>query len=147
MDVEITKDVKNELFHRRELEVIVKGFNATLNREEITSLLVSKLGIEKENFVLDRIDQVFGEKKAVCNAKVYENTDYMKKYEPKFKLERGKPKEGEKKAEPAEVKEEERVEEKVEEKKPEEKKEETKEEVKEEKEEPKEETPQQEESK
>ena len=62
MDVEITKDVKNELFHRRELEVIVKGFNATLNREEITSLLVSKLGIEKENFVLDRIDQVFGEK-------------------------------------------------------------------------------------
>lgn len=93
MEMEVIKDVKNDLLCRRELDLIIKDFNATPSKSELVSFLVSKLGVNKKNFILDRINQKSGKREILCFARVYESLDYMKKYEPKFKLERSKSKE------------------------------------------------------
>lgn len=93
MDLKIVNEERNDLLHRRELRIVLDGFSGTPSRKDVAKAIVAKLGTNEDHFVINRIRQEFGKNGFVCDAKVYDSPENMKKYEPKYYFERGKPKE------------------------------------------------------
>jgi ribosomal protein S24E len=109
MEVEVLREKENPLLERKEVEFRVSHPNApTPKRAEVLELLSKKLGVKPELVVIRRISTLHGRSYSSGLAHVYQRMERLLSIEPKYLLERGKPKE--------------KVEKKPEEKKPEEKK-------------------------
>ena len=123
MEIDVIEDKENKLLHRREVRVSVKDYGATPSREELISSISAKLGVDKENLVLDRADQQFGKKETLCYVKIYDNSKLRETYELKYKIkrmtrEKKKPEEVKVEEKPKEEPVEEKKEEEAEEEKP-----------------------------
>jgi len=93
MEIQITTEKENKLLHRKELKIRVSGFGATPNRNEVLQLVAAKAGANDSRVVLDKLEQRFGQKEADGYVKVYDTEENKKRYEPEYKLVRGKKKE------------------------------------------------------
>ncbi len=103
MKIEITKDAKNPLLKRREVEFRIES-KITPSRAETKSELAKALKANEALLVVDLIDQKMGSNVTTGRAKVYEDADALKAIELSYKLQRGvKKKEGEAAAKPAEA--------------------------------------------
>lgn len=93
--IEITGDKKNVLLGRRELEFSLPG-KLTPSRKETKADLAKQLGVPESHIVIDSIVQRTGSNITLGKAKVYNDTDVMKKVTLSYKNTRGeKKKEGE----------------------------------------------------
>ncbi|MFH0835709.1 MAG: hypothetical protein V1834_00940 [Candidatus Micrarchaeota archaeon] len=93
----VLNETDNKLFNRKELVVEIDAMGGTPSRKDAVEEIAKKYG-SKDLVVIRKINQNFGNKKAVVEARIYKDADSLKKSEPSFVLERGKPKqkEGEK---------------------------------------------------
>lgn len=88
MKIEIKEDKKNPLLDRREVRFTADS-KLTPTRKEIKSTIAGILKTKEDLLVIDSIRQVSGKNLSEGYAKVYNNTDVLKKIELSYKLERG----------------------------------------------------------
>jgi small subunit ribosomal protein S24e len=88
MEIEITKDSKNPLLGRRELEFYIIEDDRTPSKNEIKEKLCKKLNLSPDGTVIVRIDQEFGMKRSKGVANSYEKKEDIQKYEQKRLIKR-----------------------------------------------------------
>jgi len=103
MAIEITKDTKNKLLSRRELEFSLPG-KLTQSRKETLAELAKQLGVPESKIVIDSIVQRTGSNITLGKAKIYDSEDAMKKVSLEYKSARGKKKKEAASEKPAEKK-------------------------------------------
>lgn len=92
--MEILKDTKNDLFARREVEVVVEAEKNPGNADS-TKFIASKFETEPDNIVITKIKGRFGRKAFHIAANIYDSKEAKEKGEPKPKKKKGE--EGEQK--------------------------------------------------
>ena len=95
----VIEEKENKLFDRKEVLVELDNSAGTVSRQHVLQELKHKFHGE---IVIVKITQRFGSKKASITARVYADKEKAEKFEPKWRMARGTPKE--KKAEGAEQK-------------------------------------------
>ena len=88
MKTQIISEVENPLLKRKEVKMLVNDYEATPNRQEILKAVASELKTDEKKMIVDKIDQEYGKKEAVCYIKVYETKEDKRKYEEEYKLKR-----------------------------------------------------------
>ena len=97
--MDVVEEKENKLFDRKEVVVDIDNTAGTVSRSHVLQELKHKFHGE---IVILKVTQRFGSKKAVVTARVYASKENAEKFEPKWRMARGTPKE--KKAEGAEQK-------------------------------------------
>jgi small subunit ribosomal protein S24e len=94
MEIEVVQDKENPLLERREVEFRISHPNApTPRRVEVLDALSKKLGVDPNLVVIRRISTLHGRAYSSGLAHVYRKLETLLSIEPKYLLERGKPKE------------------------------------------------------
>lgn len=79
---------ENPTLHREELTLRIKNYEETPSRKEVLQLISAELGYDKENVVIDKIEQEYGMKESKCEVKAYESPEHKEKYSKKYKAQR-----------------------------------------------------------
>ncbi len=90
--MQVTEDVHNELFSRREVVVKMAVEGTTPSRQEVLKALQSHFTVAADEIVIDKVEHPFGSKFVRIHAKLYSKAADAKS-EPKYKAERGMAKE------------------------------------------------------
>ena len=88
MKLEIIEDKSNPLLNRRELDIIVVYESGTPKREEVREEISKKFKVEKERIIVEKMESLFGSKKAKAHVHIYDSAEYARKYERKHVLRR-----------------------------------------------------------
>ena len=86
MNLEIIEDRKNPLLGRREIEVIIIYESGTPKREEVREEIAKRYNVEKERVIIEKMESLFGAKKARVHIHIYDSAEYAKMYERKHIL-------------------------------------------------------------
>jgi len=81
MEIEITRDIKNALLNRREIEFYMVGEGKTPARNDVKTELCKKLSLSPENTIIVRIDQDYGMQRSSGTANSYEKKEDIQRYE------------------------------------------------------------------
>ncbi len=92
MEFEITKDKRNELLMRRELNFVLRYDGATPSRMQITGKLSALLNTNEKQMVIDSLKTGFGRMELTGMARIYDNEETKVKTERQFLMTRGMPK-------------------------------------------------------
>jgi len=92
MDFEITKDTRNELLMRRELNFILRYEGATPSRMQIAGKLSALLNANEKQMVVDSLKTGFGKMELTGTARIYDNEETKTKTERNYLITRGVPK-------------------------------------------------------
>jgi len=87
-NMEILKDIKNDLQNRREIEVVVDA-EKNPGLEDSVKFISSKFNSDVENIVINQIKGKFGRKAFLIAASIYGNKEAREKAEPKSKKDVG----------------------------------------------------------
>jgi ribosomal protein S24E len=82
--MQILKDIKNELFKRREIKIILPS-EKTPSYAEVSKLLSEKFNSGEENIVISKVKGRFGAKTFLIDASIYDSKEYKEKTERKPK--------------------------------------------------------------
>lgn len=88
MDIRITKDNKNLLLNRRELDFVVRYEGSTPSRNDVKNKLAAMLNAPLELLIVQRIKTEYGMQEAKGYAKLYEDAARMKEVELEYVLKR-----------------------------------------------------------
>lgn len=88
MDFEFTRDNKNELLNRRELQFVLTFDGATPSRREIIGKVCALKNVSENFAVLDSIKQGFGKQELEGMIRVYEDEESRNKVELNHLIER-----------------------------------------------------------
>jgi len=77
--MKIEKQKRNDLLERKEILLLIES-KTTSSKEEIKEELSKKLKKEKQNIVINKIDQKFGSNKFDVDIFVYDSYEGLKKY-------------------------------------------------------------------
>ena len=84
MELEITQNNDNPLLHRKELQVVIKHEEkATPKRKEVIRGISEELKAKKDLIIIDHLKNKYGKSETHGYAKVYSNTDALKRIETK----------------------------------------------------------------
>ena len=86
MNIEVIEDRVNPLLSRREVEAIIIYESGTPKREEVREEVAKKYNVEKERVIVEKMESLFGAKKARAHIHIYDSIEYAKKYERKHIL-------------------------------------------------------------
>lgn len=86
MNVEVIEDRVNPLLNRREVEAIIIYESGTPKREMVKEEVARKYNVEKERVVIEKMESLFGARKARVHIHIYDSMGYAKKYERKHIL-------------------------------------------------------------
>ncbi len=86
MNLEIIEDRKNPLLSRREIEAIIIYELGTPKREEVREEIAKKYNVEKERVIIEKMESLFGARKARAHIHIYDSAEYAKMYERKHIL-------------------------------------------------------------
>jgi len=86
MNIEVIEDRVNPLLSRREVEVIIIYESGTPKREEVREEVAKKYNVEKERVIVEKMESLFGARKARAHIHIYDSIEYAKKYERKHIL-------------------------------------------------------------
>lgn len=98
MKIEIANDTKNPLLSRRDVEVVLEGFEKTPAKKDVMDAVSAKLGVPAKTVMIRKIEQDFGRTRATASVKVYDDEAKLKKYETEHlvkRMEKAAPKEKE----------------------------------------------------
>ncbi|MFH1780260.1 MAG: hypothetical protein ABH803_03935 [Candidatus Micrarchaeota archaeon] len=88
--MKIIKENNNPLFDRTEITAEFDSEGGTPSRQTILTEMQEKYS---KNLVIIKINQAFGSKKAIVEARAYKNEPDLHKYEPNYRFKRSEPKE------------------------------------------------------
>ncbi|MEM3897115.1 MAG: 30S ribosomal protein S24e [Nitrososphaerota archaeon] len=86
MNIEVIEDRVNPLLSRREVEAIIIYESGTPKREEVREEVAKKYNVEKERVIIEKMESLFGARKARTHIHIYDSIEYAKKYERKHIL-------------------------------------------------------------
>lgn len=92
MEFEITKNTRNELLMRREIEFTLHFDGATPPRTQIVGKLAALLNVSEKELVLDSLKTIFGATELKGSARVYESEEKRSQTERPYLMARGIPK-------------------------------------------------------
>lgn len=92
MEFEITKNIRNELLMRREIEFTLRFDGATPPRTQIIGKLAALLNVTEKELVLDSLKTIFGATELKGSARVYESEEKRDRTERPYLMARGIPK-------------------------------------------------------
>jgi small subunit ribosomal protein S24e len=92
MDFEITRDVRNELLNRRELDFTLTFDGPTPSRKSIQEKLAALQNKDENLLVLDLERTRFGKMELLGRARIYDDEESKKSTEREYLLKRGEPK-------------------------------------------------------
>ena len=92
MDFEVTRDTRNELLTRREVDFNLRFDGATPSRMQVIGKLAALLNVSDKKLVLDSMKTSFGMTELRGTARIYDSEDGMKKVERDYLMARGIPK-------------------------------------------------------
>ncbi|MFA7562491.1 MAG: 30S ribosomal protein S24e [Methanoculleus sp.] len=92
MDFEITRDVRNELLKRRELEFTLTFDGPTPSRRSIREKLAALKNKDENLVVLDLERTRFGKMELLGRARIYDDEEAKISTEREYLLKRGEPK-------------------------------------------------------
>jgi len=78
--MQIIEDRKNPLLHRQEVIIVIEK-PMTISKQEATKIISEHFKKPEENVVIEKIDSLFGTKKTIITAKVYDSLESRKKIE------------------------------------------------------------------
>lgn len=96
MEFEITKDTRNELLMRREVDYTLRFTGPTPSRVQIGGKLAAILNVNEKQLALDSLRTRYGRMELRGSARIYDSEEARNKTERSFITARGipKPKEG-----------------------------------------------------
>lgn len=80
MFVEVIEEKRNPLLERREVLARVSEYETTPSRDAIIEELAKKLNASKESVYIAKVEQHFGQKKALVQAQVYASAQALDKH-------------------------------------------------------------------
>ncbi|HON81814.1 MAG TPA: 30S ribosomal protein S24e [Methanoregulaceae archaeon] len=92
MEFEVTRDSRNELLSRREVDFSLRFDGATPSRKQVAGKLAASLNVNEKLLVLDSLKTMFGKTELSGRARVYDTEEQKKKTERAFLMTRGVPK-------------------------------------------------------
>ncbi|MFA5993040.1 MAG: hypothetical protein WC796_05015 [Candidatus Pacearchaeota archaeon] len=78
--MQIKEDRKNSLLHRQEVIALVEN-QMTLSKQEAIKAISEHFKKSEETVVIEKIDSLFGTKKTIITARVYDSPESRKKME------------------------------------------------------------------
>jgi small subunit ribosomal protein S24e len=92
MDFEVTRDTRNELLSRREVDFSLQFDGPTPSRMQVISKLAATLNVNEKLLVLDSLETSFGMTVLSGRARIYDSEEQKVKTERAFLMNRGLPK-------------------------------------------------------
>ncbi|MDD1717327.1 MAG: 30S ribosomal protein S24e [Methanoregulaceae archaeon] len=92
MDFEVTRDTRNELLSRREVDFSLRFDGPTPSRMQVIGKLAAGLNVNEKLLVLDSMKTSFGRTELYGKARVYDSEELKAKTERSFLMTRGIPK-------------------------------------------------------
>jgi small subunit ribosomal protein S24e len=92
MEFEVTRDSRNELLSRREVDFSLRFDGATPSRMQIIGKLAATLNVNEKLLVLDSLRTGFGKTELSGKARVYDTEEQKAKTDRAFLMTRGVPK-------------------------------------------------------
>ncbi len=92
MEFTITRDTRNELLTRREVEFALRFEGATPARQMILGKLGATLNVNEKQMILDSLKTKFGTQTLIGKARIYDTEDAKLRTERDFLMKRGVPK-------------------------------------------------------
>ncbi len=92
MEFTITRDIRNELLSRREVEFTLSFDGATPARQLILGKLAATLNVNEKQLVLDSLATKFGVQVLTGKARIYDTEEAKMRTERTFLMKRGVPK-------------------------------------------------------
>ena len=92
MDFEVTRDTRNELLARREVDFTLRFDGPTPSRLQVISKLAAGLNVKDTLLVLDSMKTSFGTTVLSGKARVYDTPEQKEKVERTYLFARGMPK-------------------------------------------------------
>lgn len=93
MNVEILEKREQPLLERQVVKAAITFEGTTPSRKEMLAALAGQLKAKEEQLVLKTVSSAFGRTKAVATVHLYTSRKQAEKFEPRYRLDRGKPKE------------------------------------------------------
>lgn len=95
MEFDITRNTRNELLQRKEIEFTLRFDGATPRRSLITGKLAALLNVNEKQLVLDSLKTIFGTTEIRGSARIYDTEEQRARTERPYLMTRGiqKPKE------------------------------------------------------
>lgn len=82
----VVKDQYNKLLNRRELELIISYESSTPKREEVRKFISEQYDISIERVIVEKIESIFGSRKARIHVHIYDDVEDARKFERKHVL-------------------------------------------------------------
>jgi small subunit ribosomal protein S24e len=92
MEFEVTRDTRNELLKRREVDFELRFEGPTPSRMQVTGKLAALMNVGENTIVLDTMKTRFGIMELTGSARIYDNEEDRNKVERGYLLARGIPK-------------------------------------------------------
>jgi small subunit ribosomal protein S24e len=92
MDFAITRDTRNELLSRREVDFSLRFDGPTPSRMQVIGKLAATLNVNENVLVLDSMKTSFGTTELSGKARIYDSEEQKAKTERSFLMARGMPK-------------------------------------------------------
>lgn len=92
MEIEVTRETRNELLGRREVEFVLHFDGPTPSRIQVLGKLAAMLNTKENLLALDSMKTQFGMTSCSGQARIYDTEEGRNKTEREFLLRRGVPK-------------------------------------------------------
>jgi small subunit ribosomal protein S24e len=92
MEFEVTRDTRNELLKRREVDFELRFEGPTPSRMQVTGKLAAMMNVAENTVVLDTMKTRFGIMELSGSARIYDSEEERNKVERGYLLTRGVPK-------------------------------------------------------
>ena len=88
MEIEIVSDIKNPLTKRREVKFKVSQDSSTESKAALKEALCKRLSENPEVAIVEKVEQLFGERTSIGIFYAYKDKESLEKTEPKYLLKR-----------------------------------------------------------
>jgi small subunit ribosomal protein S24e len=92
MEFEVTRDIRNELLGRREVDFNLRFDGPTPSRMQVIGKLAAQLNVGEDQMVLDSMKTSYGMTELRGTARIYESKESKEKIERSYLVTRGMPK-------------------------------------------------------
>ena len=92
MDIEITRDQKNDLLGRREVSFTLQFEGPTPSRKQVSAKLAALMNAKESLMVVDHVTTRFGKSEVVGAARLYTSEEQLARTEREYLPKRGIPK-------------------------------------------------------
>ena len=79
MDFEIIKNIENKLLNRKEVEILIREKNASVNRFDIMAQITKKFKTDEKLVIIEKIKPHFGKSDVIVTFSIYDDEISLKK--------------------------------------------------------------------